>query len=231
SWPPREARSEVLYLAKTSLSTTASTADESFRSTPRSIGRGVLTEGEPSTNGYSEMFRAACAERNLPGEIAAGRVFFTKPLRKPAVIAGNPFAYLKLTTDQPGGQVSVQLVDVSPDAECGPLPPSSGSARPLSVGTADLRFIHGNYSAEPFPVGTPTRVRIDLTHLAERIAAGHRLAVVVSWGDLIDRFSLPYAPHVIVDGASEIVLPLLKGTLGGKAPRHDYPPRPFLPKT
>lgn len=231
SWPPREARRQVLYLAGTALSPKPSAQDASFRAFPRSVGAGVLAgDGTPSMNGYSEAFRAACADADLPGEVAAGRVFMTEPLRTNAVIAGNPFAYLKLTSDQPGGQVSVQLVDVSADARCGAMPPSEGTARPLSAGAADLRFLYGNYAAAGFPVGRATWVRIDLTHLAEVIPAGHRLALVVSQGDIVDRLSMPYTPHVVIDGASEIVLPVITGSFGGKAPRHRYPPRPFLPR-
>jgi uncharacterized protein len=216
AWPPKEARKEVLYLAGERLSPRPSTDDTGFRSLPRS----------PE---HVDSLRASCAEAGLPDELAAGRVFMTPPLRRPLVIAGNPFAYLTLTADQPGGQVGLHLVDVGPDLSCSPVPYSDGS-RAISSGTADLRYFQGNYAARDFPTGRPVRVRIDLTHLAEEIPRGHRLAIVVSRGDLIDRISAPFAPHVTVDGASELVLPLVEGTLGGRGPSHSYPPRPFLPK-
>jgi hypothetical protein len=218
AWPPREARNEVLYLAGTSLARSVSARDVSFRSLPRPVE-------------YPEVFRAACADAGLPGELAAGRVFMTRPLRKPVTIAGNPFAYLTLTSDQAGGQVSVQLVDIKPPVSCSAVPYTLGAAavRPISHGTADLRFYNGNYAARDFPVGKATRIRIDLTHLAETIPAGDQLALVVSRGDVADRVSFPYAPHVTVDGRSEVVLPLIDGTFGGRAPSRGYPPRPFLP--
>ena len=217
SWPPREAHREVLYLDGNLLGPRASSTDVSFRSLPRS------TE-------YVDAFRASCAEAKIPGEVAAGRVFMTPPLRRPVVLAGNPFVYLTLTADQPGGQVGVHLVDVGPDSSCDPVPYLGSGARAISSGTADLRFHRGTYDAQSFPIGTPTRVRIDLTHLAERVLPDHRLALVVSRGDVIDRLSAPFAPHIVVDGSSEIVLPVLEGTFGGREPAHRYPPRPFLPK-
>ncbi len=217
AWPPSESRREVLYLAGDTLAQRPTTTEVSFRAVQRSVE-------------FVDTFRASCAEAGLPGEVAAGRVFMTPPLRRPLVLAGNPFAYLTLTADQPGGQVGLHLIDVGPDATCGPIPYTGSGARAISSGTADLRFFQANYDARDFPMGRSTKVRIDLTHLAEDVQTGHRLALVVSRGDVIDRFAIPFAPNVVIGGDSEIVLPMVEGTLGGKPPTRRYPPRPFLPK-
>lgn len=217
SWPPAEARREVLHLSGTTLSRNPRSGDVSFRALPRAID-------------YPDVYGAACADAPLPGDLAAGRIFMSKPLRSDVTVAGNPFVYLTLRSDQPGGQVSVQLVDVGPNAPCPSVPLTTHPAiRPISHGTADLRYHSGNYAPRDFPVGKPTKVRIDLTHLAERIAAGHRLGLVVSRGDLVDRVAIPYAPRVTVGGASEVVLPVTEGSLGGRSVTRRYPPRPFLP--
>ena len=42
-------------------------------------------------------------------------VFLSEPLAAPLMIAGNPIAYLRLTSDRAGGLVAVHLYDVGPD--------------------------------------------------------------------------------------------------------------------
>jgi X-Pro dipeptidyl-peptidase len=207
AWPPVETRSEVLYLA-----------DGALRATPG--GDGMTFRSAPAMPDA-----LACAPSS-----PLGAVFVSEPLAAPALLAGNPFAYLQLASDAPGGLVSVYLYDLAPDA-CGA---GSSLPRKLAMGAADLRFHGGNFAAEPFPIGTPTQVRIELHNLAAAIPAGHRVAVVVSGGNPSDfapsDASAP-AVSVLADGAaqaSQIVLPFVEGSLGGAAPTLVYPERPFL---
>ncbi|HJQ92648.1 MAG TPA: hypothetical protein VJ874_00010 [Candidatus Thermoplasmatota archaeon] len=39
----------------------------------------------------------------------------------------------------------------------------------------------------------------------------------------------PYVPLLTVHEGSELVLPVVEGTLGGATPVGPYPPRPFVP--
>lgn len=218
AWPPSEASDEVLYLHEAALASEASEGARSFLAHPAS---------EPTAS--------AC--RDLPDTPACpppdALVYTSDAVDRSTLVAGNPMAYLTLEADQPGGIVTVDLLDVAPDAEC--LRIGCEGVAHLSAGTADLQFHQGGYEAEDFPVDEPVPVRIDLYNLAHVLDEGHRLGLVVSHGDVLDRHGQPYSPTITVHGAdgpeaSHVVLPVANGTLGGDAPTLDYPPRPFQPK-
>jgi putative CocE/NonD family hydrolase len=228
AWPPSAVRSEVLYLAGDKVSPLPLAGSASFRSAPAPGGEVVqaVNFGQPSSGSV------LCPPTSLAGTTA---VFWSEPVREPVVIAGNPMAYLRLTSDAPGGVVALELYDVGPDFACTGAAPTG--VRFLRSGAADLRFLHGNLAAEPFPVGAATSVRVDLSNLAEPLAAGHRLAVVAGGGSALgwsDAGQKDF-PTVAVESTgdaqgSHLVLPLVAGTLGGSAPTLDYPPRPFQPR-
>lgn len=210
AWPPAEAREEVLHLASGALSPSAGVGSSRFRSVP--------VENFPA--------EAMCANKLDAFTGARGLLFRTEPLASPLLLAGNPFAYLRVTSDRPGGLLAVHLYDVDGDVAC----PEAQNARRLAVGVADLRFHGGSYGGKDFPINAPTDVRVDITNLAERIEQGHRLAALVSYGDAIDRAGQPWSPTIGLDAsASHLVLPLVEGSLGGAPPNANYPPRPFLP--
>lgn len=154
-------------------------------------------------------------------------------------IAGNPFAFLNLKSDQRGGVVGVYLLDVDPNAvTCNEEGYPTKGVRLLSFGAADLRFHKGTMVGEDFPLDTPGHVRIDLFDLAATIPVGHKLTLVFAMGDPMgerdDLMSNGYFPDVsvVAEGTpydSQLVLPIVSGTLGGDAPAIDYPPRPFVP--
>ncbi len=212
AWPPAEARDEVLYTSGSTLSAQPGLGSETFLSAPSS--RSPLCEADTNSLVY-EM-----------------------PVTEDITIAGNPFAYLNLGSDQPGGVVGAYLLDVDPSAlTCEDGQPVSG-VRLLSFGAADLRF-HRGMVADDFPVGTPEHVRIDLFDLAEKVPAGHELVLVLSLQDPMnerdDLLSNGYFPNLTVHGdggaaSSQVVLPVVSGTLGGSAPTVAYPPRPFVPQ-
>ncbi|HET6404604.1 MAG TPA: CocE/NonD family hydrolase, partial [Candidatus Thermoplasmatota archaeon] len=206
SWPPAEAREEVLYLADGSLSASAGGADARLLPVPT----GAL---------------AGCA----PGAL----VFLTEPQDAPFTVAGNAYAHLRVTSDRPGGIVSLDLYDVGPDGfRCGS--PLEAPARWLAGGAADLRFHDGRMRGADFPTGTPTSVRVDIHNQAWTVEPGRQLALVVSVDGWMTRLGQPYAPTLTLGGgtdaeASHLVLPLVEGTLGGAAPTLAYPPKPFAP--
>ncbi|HWH08468.1 MAG TPA: CocE/NonD family hydrolase C-terminal non-catalytic domain-containing protein, partial [Candidatus Thermoplasmatota archaeon] len=217
AWPPAEAREEVLHLADGALSPAPGRGAAAFRSVPDPLHAMLAAEGAGGAPG------PLCA----PGTHAL--LFATKPLPERVVLAGNPFALLRLTSDAPGGLVTVTLLDLAPDFRCENGKPVG--ARALVQGAADLRFHAGGYRGRDFPVGTPTDVRVDVTNLADVLPAGHRLAALVSHGDPALRTGQPHAPTLALDAAaSHLVLPLVEGTLGGEAPATAYPPRPFAPQ-
>lgn len=212
AWPPREAREEVLYLSAGSASPGPGTGGASFRSTTTPTG---------TFYSFPEAVVCPAPGEDVPGP--TGLLFTTEPASSDLFLAGNPMAYLTITSDLPGGLVAVHLYDVG-STDC-----SSLDMRRLGAGVADLRFHEGNFQGRNFPTDTPSPVRIDITNFAEIIPAGHRLGVVVSRGDPIDRNGQPFFPTIRLDAASHVVIPIVNGTFGGSPPTFEYPPRPFVP--
>jgi hypothetical protein len=238
AWPPSEARDEVQYLSGGAMSRVTGDASRSFRSAPdprnsfkNSRATCSMLGGQVGcTPAQYKPWAALCDDT-----ATSGVSYKTDPAREPVTIAGNPFAYLRLQADQPGGIVSLDLLDLSPEFACNDKGEPTGLLE-LASGAADLRFHSGNFTGTDFPVGVPKSVRIELMDFAHVLPAGHRLALVVGYGDgVVGWTSLqPYFPTVTVLAghdslASHVVLPVVDGTLGGSPPTVAYPPRPFVP--
>ncbi|HVM45275.1 MAG TPA: CocE/NonD family hydrolase [Candidatus Thermoplasmatota archaeon] len=210
AWPPTAAQEEVLYLADGALRAEPG-GDASFRATrsPTVIG---------PRGGNPDLCRGGGAARTMEGTWLA---YASEPLTEDVLIGGNPMAYLELASDAPGGVVSLDLYAIAPDGAC---------AEPVTSGAADLRFHQGNMAGRDFPVGARTPVRLDLYSAATFVPAGHRLVVVLSGGgEDYKQGQANHQPQLLVGGASHLVLPLVEGSLGGRAPELAYPPRPFAP--
>ncbi len=211
AWPPSNARHEVLYLNRRGVSPSRASGSASFRAIPSSS--------------------LLCAEQALPDAAQKHRLYVSKPMRQSTLVAGNPFAYLRLSSDLPGGLVSMFVFDLAPGFRCEGGANDGGDARLLTLGTADLRFHAGNLGGRSFPTGKPTMVRIDLPSIAEVLERGHRLGVAIAGPDPFDRVSQPFTPTITVHGdASHIVVPVAEGSMGGAKPSAAYPPRPFVPR-
>lgn len=220
SWPPAEERSEALYLAPTGLQPRPGDGASTFLSAPRA----GYTIGTPTPRPYDP---ATLLCPDPPAAPATKAEFATAPLEQDVLVAGNPYAYVGLTSDQPAGQVTLTLFDVAPDFGCSPLP---HGARALGWGGADLRYHAGTFVAEPFPTGALAWVRIDVHGLQEPVPAGHRLVAVLSFGDPTQRHTGGLAPPMLsVSGDSFLELPVVEGSLGGSPAVLAAPPRPFQP--
>lgn len=212
SWPPAGADDEVLYLSP----------DGALAPEPSEGSRSFVAADATMTG---------CARQ---AQQATSLLYASEPLEDPVTLAGNPWAYLQVESTEPGGVVTVHLVEVGPDGGCSPVG-EEGVQAVLSGGAADLRFHEGSYMGEDFPVLEPTPVRVDIYNDAWTFEAGDRVGVLVSSGVGINaRTGQPWTPLLTLHGgtgpqASHVVLPLVQGTLGGDAPTLDYPPQPFLP--
>lgn len=240
SWSPEPTKKEVLYLSQAGLSTTPTAGDVTFRSAPspldaqwaqlmvKHLAGGGL--GEPENQGLNPTLCPTALDEGL------SHAYLTPPATSPVLIAGNPFAYVSVSSDQPGGVVTVSLYDIEPTSSC------NGShvtgARYIASGSADLNFYETPYLSHEFPVNAPTGVRIDLTDTSYVLPEGHRLAVLVSNGGLYERSGSLFTPNITIHGAtggaaaraSHIVVPVADGTLGGAHPTLRYPRRPFTPR-
>jgi hypothetical protein len=132
--------------------------------------------------------------------------------------------------------ISARLYDVVSKSPCeGDGDPSA--IRLIASGAADLRFHTGAFTGSNFPVDQTVGVRIDLSNTAWSVPAGSRLALVVSGADpvsIIPNGVTPYAPTISIQSegvisASQMVIPLADGSVGGTEPVFELPPRPFLP--
>jgi putative CocE/NonD family hydrolase len=218
---------EVHYLGNSAVRTTPGTVSSSFRDVP-------ITSVNSSWNpeGAAPSYDAAICNPEVADEAVAA-VYDSGALTRAATVAGNPFAYLHLSSDQPRGLVSVDVYDVAPDARCADPSSDTGTVgvRWVSSGAVDLGFYRSHFAATPFPVDLPQWVRVDLLDTAVTVAAGHRLKVVLSYGNAVENRHgrAQDVPLITVHGDSQLVLPVFDGTLGGRRPTAHYPPRPFLP--
>jgi putative CocE/NonD family hydrolase len=97
-------------------------------------------------------------------------VYTTPPLEDPLQFAGHVRAELFVSTDYPGANVVVKLLDLHPD----------GFAHTLRDGAL---YLHVNETRLPHELLQPGAVRhvtIDMGHAAARIDRGHRLCVQVA---------------------------------------------------
>lgn len=224
SWPPADAQQEVLHLTDDRLRPFPNAEERTFHSVPDAAGSQAAREG------VDEGIPGPLCSRQTPaGEPVHGLLYTSRSLGQDTLVAGNPFAHLNLTSSQPGGLVTVTLFDLGPRFACEGATPHD--ALPLTTGTADLRFHAGNMQGKDFPTDEPTGVRVDLTNLAEVVPRGHQVGVLISYGDPDHRTSQPYTPQITVHGDSEIIVPVVDGTLGGREPLGEFPPRPFVPTT
>jgi putative CocE/NonD family hydrolase len=169
--------------------------------------------------------------------LGVARAYVSAPVKATTQIAGNPFADLTVSDDQAGGQITATMFDLAPDSSC--VGPYVQGARWIAAGAADLNFYNSPYRATPFPIGTPTEVRIDLTDTSYTLHAGHRLALLLNYGEIgqatpgtapASTITVHGArPDVNAARASHLVVPVDGGTFGGSSPTLTYPPRPFTP--
>jgi putative CocE/NonD family hydrolase len=101
---------------------------------------------------------------------AGSAVFDTPVLNEAVEILGRPRVHLRITIDQPLGNLAVRLVDVHPD----------GAAHRVSWGVINLAHRNGNASPLPVSPGEKIAVVIELDQCGYRFPVGHRIRLAVS---------------------------------------------------
>ncbi|MCA1695847.1 MAG: CocE/NonD family hydrolase, partial [Actinobacteria bacterium] len=225
---PVRRHDEVLYLREFEIRPRPGKEEASFMSVVPPWTGGTDPDltgiGGPAGNGW--RWTAPCPD---PSRL----VYMSDPVKKGTVLAGNPIAWLNVKSSAPGGVFELQLYDVGPGFRCDPTQTGS-DIRPLTEGSADFRYHESeDYQAHPYSPLTRVQMRVDLANLSEVLEPGHRLAVVISHG--FWRGTTPeLSPLITLHGdgtceSSHLVVPVISGGFGGKAPTLNYPPRPFLP--
>ena len=96
--------------------------------------------------------------------------FDSGPMEKDTDIAGAPEVVLRLSSDQPQGQIAVRLNHVHPD----------GASTRITYGVLNLTHRDSASDPVPVPVGEALDIRIRLDHIAYRVPKGHKLRVAIS---------------------------------------------------
>ncbi len=226
AWPPIDATEETLFLAGGGMETRPTDA------APTAFIAGPGMDFNPVT----DLTKACYTSASIAEQV---------------LVAGNPNVFLQVESNLRGGLITVDLFDSPAGTGC----PQADSTR-IAFGAADLRFHGGNFEGRDFPVGSPTGVRVDLHNLAQAIDEGRRLVLVIQGPSPIskecvsrngltpvtspnggcgrDNAGQPYFPLIKIHASgdrlsSQIVLPLVHGSLGGGPPPDGIPARPFAP--
>ncbi len=96
--------------------------------------------------------------------------YLTPPLEKPVRFAGHIRAEMFVSTDHPGANFVVKLVDLRPD----------GFAHALASGAIYLHVNETRIPYEPLQPGGIRKVTIDMGHAAAQIDRKHRICVQVA---------------------------------------------------
>ena len=155
--------------------------------------------------GTGSYFPMSGAVPQMPGEQrdddARSACFETEPLSDAVEILGAPEIRLRLSCDQPVGQIAVRLCEVHPD----------GASSRVTYGVLNLCHHESHESPSDLTPDAPFEVRFTLDQIAMRINPGMRLRVAVSSA---------YWPFLWPNSAQTIVT-----LLGGEItlPCHDGP--------
>lgn len=98
------------------------------------------------------------------------RTFDTPRLEETLNIAGQPTAYLRLSSDQSVANIAVRLCDVHP----------TGESTLITYGVLNLTHRNSNESPEALVPGKIYDVEVALHHIAYQLPAGHQLRLSVS---------------------------------------------------
>lgn len=96
--------------------------------------------------------------------------FDSQPLSEPLALLGDVRLDLRLTSDQPCGQIVARLNAVAPD----------GQVAQITYGTLNLSLRDDFAVASPPEPGAPLQVRFNLDHVGYRLPAGYRLRLALS---------------------------------------------------
>ncbi len=111
---------------------------------------------------------------DMPGDQrqddAFSACFDSAAANAPLDIIGAPKLRLRLTSDQPQGQIAVRLNHVHPD----------GASTRITYGVLNLSHRESHTAPSPLTPGAPFEITLALDHIAWRLPAGHHLRLAIS---------------------------------------------------
>lgn len=194
-WPPKS-RSVSLQLGDHSLDRGPSgVSTQTFVSDAADPGLAVTPMGKAAV--------APCGPRQA--------LYVSPPLASDVLIAGNAQIDLTVTSTLDGGDLSAILLHTSGSGACPDLE-ALESMRAIT----DLRHWKRTGTARPFPVGTPTSVRLKSHPFASVVPKGHRLVLAVG-GGAHEIVADPLKPVLTISTgpglAGSVRLPVVRGDL------------------
>jgi len=162
AWPSGNIAPQILYLNEAGLQDGPEDAAAISHHSPEDTG---TAGGE-----YCAMWLGPELPGDQRGDDAGSLVFDTEPLKESLEILGTAKLKLRLSIDQPQGNIIVRLCGVDAD----------GTSERVSFGV--LNLCHRASHADPaaMPVGEEVDVTVVLDHAAHRFAAGQRIRVAIS---------------------------------------------------
>jgi len=208
SWPP-PAESATLYLSGQELTASSSAVQPSQRSFQSldlsSADQGLAAEPATVTGDDEGTPRLLCGSHQL--------LFVSPPLAQEIRVAGNFAADLTVSSNLPGGNLVATLYHTSGQGSCPELVSGAEDSGRIQL---DLTHWDQPGTSQPFPTGTPTRVRAESLPLATVIPAGHRLVLAIG-ASSAELLPDPLKPRITITTGEglpgSLSLPLAAGQL------------------
>jgi putative CocE/NonD family hydrolase len=203
-YPPREASAISLYLASGGRANSARGDGRLSRALPDAAQPPDRLVDDPTLPFVPAI--AAARESTEPLDLRERErhhetlVYDTGTLSEPMTILGEPEAELHTAADVPDADLVVWLAEHRAD----------GKTVELAHGQLRLRYRDGFDSERLLEPGVPVRVRIPLTYVAHRVAAGSSLRVLLAgsnfpWADPNPHTGEPIATAVVMQSATQLI--------------------------
>ena len=198
AWPPARVRPTTLFLGSAGrlrASPERATGSEPLRHDPRvGVSTGLHGGGPFNVNWAMPLDQR---------EDEAGSLVFTgEPLASDLEVTGEPQVVVTVTPGAPSLQLCAKLCDVAPD----------GTTALITKGWCNAAWREGWTAPVAVPPGAPLELTVPLLACAYRLAAGHRLRLMLATADLPNVWPTPHAAvhHVRRGGArpSRLMLPV-----------------------
>ena len=192
-WPPPTQQRARLFLSDGRLSGDRTTKDSDVRFQSQPVDPGRQCDGTGS----------------LPNHA----LYVSKPLRRPAVVAGNFSVELTLTSTLPGGNLAAILYTTYGDGSCADI-----STYGYEIGRAQLDLRHWKTpgTSRDFPTNRPTVVVLRSDPVMNAFSKGERLVLAIGGGSA-DLFPDQMQPGLTVSTgrsiAGGLVLPVYEGRI------------------
>jgi len=168
TWPPMAAVPEVWHLSATGEvlqpGALAATATRTFNYDPADP---VPTVGGKNLNLAAGTFDQQSVREDERADVLS---YNSAPLASDLLVAGHLIATVSLSSDAPDTDITVKVLDVSPD----------GTATLVTEGIQRARFREGLDQALFMSPGTVYELEIDVGHMAWRFEAGNRIGIDIS---------------------------------------------------